>query len=45
MARIDRLLSILVDQNANELRLASGLEPKMLAFGTPTRLSMPKWTT
>ena len=42
MARIDRLLSILVDQNADELRLASGLEPKMLAFGTPTRLSMPK---
>jgi twitching motility protein PilT len=42
MARINSLLSILVDQNANELRLASDREPKMLAFGTPTRLAMPK---
>ncbi len=42
MARINSLLSILVDQNANELRLGSDREPKMLAFGTPTRLAMPK---
>lgn len=42
MARINSLLSILVDQNANELRLASDREPKMLAFGAPARLAMPK---
>jgi len=41
MARVNSLLSIVVDQNANELRLGSDREPRMLAFGTPTRLSMP----
>ena len=42
MARINSLLSIVVDQGANELRLGSDREPKMLAFGSPTKLSMPK---
>jgi twitching motility protein PilT len=42
MARVNSLLSIVVDQNANELRLGSDREPKMLAYGAPTKLSMPK---
>lgn len=42
MARVDSLLSIVVEQGANELRLGSESEPKMLAFGTPTKHSMPK---
>ncbi|HEY6461334.1 MAG TPA: PilT/PilU family type 4a pilus ATPase [Polyangiaceae bacterium] len=41
MARVDSLLSILVQQGANELRLGTDKEPKMLAFGTPKRLSIP----
>ena len=41
MARVDSLLSILVQQGANELRLGTGKEPKMLAFGTAKRLSIP----
>jgi twitching motility protein PilT len=41
MARIDSLLSILVQQSANELRLGTDREPKMLAFGTPKRLAIP----
>jgi twitching motility protein PilT len=41
MARIDSLLSILAQQGANELRLGTDKEPRMLAFGTPKRLSIP----
>lgn len=41
MARVDSLLSILASQGANELRLGTDREPKMLAFGTPKRLSIP----
>jgi twitching motility protein PilT len=41
MARVDSLLSILVQQGANELRLGTDKEPKMLAFGTAKRLSIP----
>ena len=41
MARVDSLLSILTQQGANELRLGTDREPKMLAFGTAKRLSIP----
>jgi twitching motility protein PilT len=41
MARIDSLLSIVVAQGANELRLGVDREPKMLASGVPKRLSLP----
>ena len=41
MARVDSLLSILAQQGANELRLGSDKEPKMLAFGAAKRLSIP----
>src|SRR5580698_4356841 len=41
MARVDSLLSILTQQGANELRLGTDREPKMLAFGTPKRLHIP----
>ena len=41
MARVDSLLSILVQQGANELRLGTDREPKMLAFGTAKRLAIP----
>jgi len=41
MARVDSLLSIVVQQGANELRLGTDREPKMLAFGTPKRLAIP----
>jgi twitching motility protein PilT len=41
MARVDSLLSILAQQGANELRLGTGKEPKMLAFGNAKRLSIP----
>jgi twitching motility protein PilT len=40
MARIDSLLSILAQQGADELRLGTDREPKMLALGTPKRLSI-----
>jgi twitching motility protein PilT len=42
MARIDSILSIVVQQGANELRVASGHEPKMLAYGIAKRLAIPK---
>jgi twitching motility protein PilT len=42
MARIDSILSIVVKQGANELRVGAEQEPKMLAFGVPKRLSIPK---
>jgi twitching motility protein PilT len=41
MARVDSLLSILAQQGANELRLGTDREPKMLAFGAAKRLSIP----
>jgi twitching motility protein PilT len=41
MARIDRILSIVLDQGANELRMGSDREPKMLAYGAVKRLSIP----
>jgi twitching motility protein PilT len=41
MARIDSLLSIVVDQGANELRIATGREPKMFAYGIAKRLNIP----
>lgn len=41
MAKIDRLLSLVIDQGANELRLGTDREPKMLAYGTAKRLSLP----
>jgi twitching motility protein PilT len=41
MARVDSLLSILAQQGANELRLGTDKEPKMLAFGAAKRLSVP----
>lgn len=41
MARIDSILGIVTQQNANELRVGTDREPKMLAFGTPKRLAMP----
>lgn len=42
MPRIDSLLAIVVQQGANELRIRAGEEPKMLAHGTPRKLSLPK---
>jgi twitching motility protein PilT len=42
MARIDSLLGILVQQGANELRVGTQREPKMLAHGAAKRLSMPE---
>jgi twitching motility protein PilT len=45
MARIDSLLSIAIDQGANELRIGSNREPKMLAYGVPKRLNIPSMTT
>ena len=41
MSRVDSLLSILAQQGANELRLGTDREPKMLAFGAPKKLSIP----
>ena len=42
MARIDSLLAIVVQQGANELRVGTDREPKMLAHGAVKRLSMPE---
>jgi twitching motility protein PilT len=44
MARIDRVLSIVADQGANELRVGTDREPKMLAYGAVKRLSIPMTT-
>jgi twitching motility protein PilT len=41
MARIDSLLSIVIAQGANELRLGTEREPKMLASGVAKRLALP----
>lgn len=45
MAKIDRLLSLVLDQNANELRVGTDREPKMLAYGTSKRLALPSMDT
>lgn len=42
MARIDSILGIVVQQGANELRVGTDREPKMLAHGAPKRFSMPE---
>lgn len=44
MPRIDRILSIVADQGANELRVGTDREPKMLAYGAVKRLSIPMTT-
>jgi twitching motility protein PilT len=41
MARIDSLLAIVGQQSANELRMGTDREPRMLAYGTAKRLSIP----
>jgi len=41
MARIDSLLAIVNQQSANELRMGTDREPKMLAYGAVKRLSIP----
>ena len=41
MARIDSLLGIVNQQAANELRMGTDREPKMLAYGAAKRLSIP----
>ncbi len=41
MARVDSILSILVHQGANELRLGTDREPRLLALGAARRLSIP----
>ena len=41
MARVDSLLSILQQQNGNELQLGTDREPKMLGQGSPKRVSLP----
>jgi twitching motility protein PilT len=44
MARIDSLLAIVNQQAANELRMGTDREPKMLAYGAAKRLSIPTTT-
>jgi twitching motility protein PilT len=41
MARVDSILSILIHQGANELRLGTDREPKLLSRGMAKRLSIP----
>ncbi|MGO9833576.1 MAG: type IV pilus twitching motility protein PilT [Polyangiaceae bacterium] len=41
MARIDSLLAIVNQQAANELRMGTDREPKMFAYGSAKRLSIP----
>jgi twitching motility protein PilT len=41
VARVDSLLSILQQQNGNELQLGTDREPKMFAHGSPKKLSLP----
>ena len=41
MARIDSLLSIVVQQGADELRLGTDREPRMFAAGVARRLTVP----
>lgn len=41
MARVDRILMLVKDQGANELRMGTGAEPAMFAHGVAKRLSIP----
>ncbi|MFI5302931.1 MAG: ATPase, T2SS/T4P/T4SS family, partial [Polyangiales bacterium] len=41
MAGIDSILALLVRQDGNELRVASGVEPKMFASGIARRIAIP----
>lgn len=41
MARVDSLLQIVLQERANELRLGTDREPKILAQGTPKRFHIP----
>jgi twitching motility protein PilT len=41
MAAIDSLLGLLIQQGGNELRVATGVEPKMFAAGVARRTSFP----
>jgi twitching motility protein PilT len=41
MARIDSILAMLTAQGANELRVGTDREPKLFAFGSQKRFSMP----
>ncbi|RYZ62275.1 MAG: hypothetical protein EOP08_12435, partial [Proteobacteria bacterium] len=41
MARVDRILMLVQEQGANELRMGTGSEPSMFAHGAPKRLSIP----
>src|SRR5262249_40395415 len=41
MAGIDSLLRMLTSSNADELRVGTDMEPRMLSRGTPLRLSIP----
>src|SRR5882762_4775049 len=40
MARIDSILAVVVQQGANELRMGTNREPKMLAYGVAKRFHM-----
>ncbi len=40
MARIDSILAVVVQQGANELRMGTNREPKMLAYGAAKRFHM-----
>ena len=41
MARVDRILALVKEQGANELRMGSNVPPQMLAHGAPRKLSIP----
>jgi twitching motility protein PilT len=41
MARIDSILGIVISQGANELRVGTDREPRMLAYGIAKKLSIP----
>jgi twitching motility protein PilT len=41
MARVDSILAIMAQQGANELRLGTDREPKILSHGVAKRLSIP----
>jgi hypothetical protein len=41
MARVDSILTIMAQQGANELRLGTDREPKILSYGVAKKLSIP----
>lgn len=45
MARIDSILGIALQQNCDELRVASDIEPKMFSNGASKRLHLPAMST